>query len=267
VVAIDKVMEMYVTDLTDGQWEKLEPLLTARPSGRHAGGRPRLYPLRRVVNGLLYVVKTGGPWRLLPKDFPPWRSVFERYNTWRRKGLWASIVQTSREELRQKLGGSPHPTAALIDSQSVKTLLRGPRRGYDAGKKTKGRKRHLAVDTQGLLLAVRVHSAGIHDRAGARALLFRLAALFSTIRVVFADGGYTGALATWTHAMFRWTLSIVKQTEPHRFVVLPKRWVVERTFAWLGWSRRLSKGYELYPESAETMIHIAAAHLMRRRLA
>jgi len=258
---------MYATDLNDAQWAKLEPLLTARATGRHAGGRPRWYPLRRVVDAVLYVVKTGCQWRLLPRDFPPWKSVFETFRAWRRKGLWARMTRTLREELRQKLGRTAQPTAAIIDSQSVQTALKGGGRGYDAGKKTKGRKRHLAVDTQGLLLAGVVHSAGIQDRGGARALLLRLAGLFCTLRTVFADSGYTGTLVAWTRAMFGWTLTIVKRTEAHRFVVLPKRWIVERSFAWLGWSRRLSKDYELRPDTAETMVHIAAAHLMLRRLA
>ena len=258
---------MYPSDLSDKQWAKLEPLLCQRLAGKHAGGRPRLYPLRRVVDAVLYVVKTGCQWRQLPKDFPPWKSVYEEFRRWRRTGLWARISRALRNQLRQKLGRSAQPTAAIIDSQSVKTTLKGKGRGYDAGKKIKGRKRHIAVDTEGLLLAVVVHSAGIQDRVGARALLLRLAALFCTIRTIFADSAYTGTLVEWVRALFGWTLTIVKRTEAHRFVVLPKRWVVERTFAWLGWSRRLSKDYEVRPDTAEAMIHIAAAHLMLRRLA
>jgi transposase len=258
---------MYPSDLSDQQWAKLEPLLCQRIVGKHAGGRPRRYPLRRVVDAVLYVVRTGCQWRQLPKDFPPWKSVYEEFRRWRRTGLWVRIGRALRKELRQKLGRSEQPTAAIIDSQSVKTALKGDDRGYDAGKKIKGRKRHIAVDTEGLLLAVVIHSAGIQDRVGARALLLQLAALFCTIRTIFADSAYTGTLVEWVRALFGWTLTIVKRTEAHRFVVLPKRWVVERTFAWLGWSRRLSKDYEVRPDTAEAMIHIAAAHLMLRRLA
>ena len=140
-------------------------------------------------------------------------------------------------------------------------------RGYDAGKKTKGRKRHIAVDAQGLLLAVVVHSAGIQDRVGARALMIRLFASLPNLKAVFADGGYTGALIGWVRAMFGWVLTVVKRTETHRFVVLPKRWIVERTFAWLNWSRRLSKDYEVRIDSSETMIKIAMAALLLKRLA
>jgi putative transposase len=140
-------------------------------------------------------------------------------------------------------------------------------RGYDAGKKVKGRKRHLAVDTQGNLLTVLVHAASLQDRVAARAVLLRLARTVRGLQRLFADGGYTGTLVEWARQMFGWTLAIVKRNEAHRFLVLPKRWIVERTFAWLNWSRRLSKDYELHPASAETMIHIAYAHLMLRRLA
>jgi transposase len=140
-------------------------------------------------------------------------------------------------------------------------------RGYDAGKKIKGRKRHIAVDTQGNLLTVVVHAASLQDRVAARAVLLRLARKVHGLLRVFADGGYTGSLREWAHQMFGWRIEIVKRNEAHRFVVLPRRWIVERTFAWLNWSRRLSKDYELRPTSAETMIHIAYAHLMLRRLA
>ena len=140
-------------------------------------------------------------------------------------------------------------------------------RGYDAGKKVKGRKRHLAVDTQGNLLTVLVHAASLQDRVAARAVLLRLARTVPGLRRLFADGGYSGTLVEWVQEMFGWTLQIVKRNEAHRFLVLPKRWIVERTFAWLNWSRRLSKDYELRPASADTMIHIAYAHLMLRRLA
>jgi len=139
------------------------------------------------------------------------------------------------------------------------------RRGYDAGKKIKGRKRHIAVDTQGNLLAVIVHSAGIQDRVAARAVLMRLFCRFDTITKVYVDGGYTGSLIDWAKQMFGYTIEVVKRTEQHLFKVLPKRWIVERTFAWLNWSRRLSKDYEIRHNSAETMIHIAFAHQLLRR--
>jgi len=202
---------MYPTDLTDAQWEKLEPLLTARPPQRHPGGRPRKHELRRIVDALLYVVKTGCPWRSLPRDFPPWRSVYEQFRRWRDDGTWVRVQSALREELRQARGRKPVPTVALIDSQSVKTSSKG-QRGYDAGKKVKGRKRHLATDSEGFPLALVVHSAGIQDRRGARTLLARLAARFRSIQTVFADGGYQGEkLQTWVKAMFGYRLEIVKR--------------------------------------------------------
>src|ERR1039458_214977 len=229
---------MYPSDLTDVQWAKLEPLLKPPRGPRHAGGRPRKYGLRGVVDALLYVVKTGCQWRQMPANFPPWQSVHQQFRAWRDDGTWERLGKTLREQGRKA------------------------QRGYDAGKKIKGRKRHIAVDTQGNLLAAIVHSAGIQDRVAARAVLMRL---FDTITTVFADGGYTGTLIEWAKEMFGYTVKIVKRSDQKSFQVLPKRWIVERTFAWLNCSRRLSKDYELRHTSAETMIHIAFAHQLLRR--
>ena len=175
--------------------------------------------------------------------------------------MWERIGKALREQGRQAKGRKAAPTVAIVDSQSAKTALKGG----DAGKKIKGRKRHIAVDTQGNLLAVIVHSAGIQDRVAARAVLLRLFCRFDSITKVFVDGGYTGKLIGWAQEMFGYNMEVVKRNETHKFWVLPKRWIVERTFAWLNWSRRLSIDYELLHTSAETIIHIAFAHLLLRR--
>ena len=258
---------MYATDLTDEQWQLLKPFL--EPSGDAAkGGRPRTYPVREIVNGILYIAKTGCQWRLLPSDFAPWQSVYGYFRTWKRQGVWDQALTKFRSAYRVQSGRTAEPTAAIIDAQSTKTTGSGKQRGYDAGKKTKGRKRHIAVDTMGNLLAVCVHSAGIQDRRGARLLMIRLYALFSTISVIWADGGYSGALVEWAKQMFKCTLTIVKRTDAMhgQFVVLPRRWVVERTFAWLGNSRRLSKDYERLTDTAEVFIKISEVHRLLRRI-
>jgi transposase len=258
---------MYRSDLTDAQWAKLEPLLHEPAGNRHAGGRPRKYPLRRVTDAVLYVVKTGCQWRQLPVDFPPLAdglsTVPDLAAAWNlgagEQGITRTGPQTEREKRRTHRGDCRFAV-------SQDGLKRG-RRGYDAGKKIKGRKRHIAVDTEGNLLAVIVHSAGIQDRVAARAVLMRLFCFFAAIRTVFVDGGYTGTLIEWARQMFGYTVQVVRRTELHMFRVLPKRWIVERTFAWLNWSRRLSKDYELLHTTSETMVWIAFAHLMLRRYA
>src|ERR1035441_2437314 len=254
---------MYPSDLTDVQWAKLEPLLKPPRGQRHAGGRPRKYELRGVVDALLYVVKTGCQWRQMPANFPPWQSVHQQFRAWRDDGTWERIGKTLREQGRKAQG--PHAKRGDYRFSVRQNGAKRGQRGYDAGKKIKGRKRHIAVDTQGNLLAAIVHSAGIQDRVAARAVLMRLFCRFDTITTVFADGGYTGTLIEWAKEMFGYTLKIVKRSDQKSFQVLPKRWIVERTFAWLNCSRRLSKDYELRHNSAETMIHIAFAHQLLRR--
>lgn len=256
---------MYLTNLTDEQWQLLCPVFEIARAPK-IGGRPRSYPFREIVNGIFYITKTGCQWRMLPSDFAPWSSVYGYFRTWKLSGVWDKALTLFRETYRIQAGRNARPTAAIIDAQSVKTTGPGGQRGFDAGKKVKGRKRHIAVDTMGNLLAVCVHSAGIQDRRGARLLMIRLYTMFAAVSVIWADGGYSGVLVEWAKSMFNWNLTIVKRTDAMRgkFVVLPRRWVVERSFAWLGNSRRLSKDYERLTDTAEVFIKITEVHRLLR---
>lgn len=257
----------YPTDLTDAQW-KLISAYFRRPSKR---GAPRKHDRRTVVNAILYLVKAGCQWRMLPKDFPPWKAVYQLFYRWRESGLWERIHDALRTSVRRQANKKPKPSAAILDSQSVKTThIAGPLRGYDGGKKIKGRKRHLVVDTLGLILAVVVGSAGEQDYDGARSVLEILHAKMKRIRVIFADTvyGYCG-LPSFVKTTFGYTMQIVKRVqtdESKPFAIQEKRWIVERTFAWLGLFRRHSKDYELNPETSKAFIQISMIHIMLRRL-
>jgi len=227
--------------------------------------------MRLFVNAGLYVTRTGCAWRYLPRDYPPWKTVYGYFRQWRINGLWERIHDALRAAVRQAEGRHRQPSAAILDSQSVKTTDRGgPERGYDAGKNVNGRKRHLLVDTIGLLLIVVVHAASTQDRDGAKLVPERLRHRFSRLRLIWADGGYAGALVEWVRSLrTRNTvrLEIVKRSDDAKgFVVLPRRWVVERTFAWLGLHRRVSKDYEAFPETSEAFIRVAMIALMLARL-
>ncbi len=256
----------YPSDLTDEQWRSIEPLLPAP----NTAGRWEKHPRRGLVNAILYVVRTGCSWRQLPHDFPPWQTVYWYFRRWNADGAVDRLHDALRDRLRDAADRDPMASAAIVDAQSVKgaDTVGALSRGFDAGNKVNGRKRHVVVDTAGLLLLVMVTAASVQDRDGGARALERLRFAMPSVATVWADGGYAGRLVAYAHKVLRLVVTIVrKQDGQVGFAVLPRRWVVERTLSWISRNRRLDHDYERLPEHSEAMIKWAMIGLMARRLA
>src|SRR5262245_18425900 len=254
----------YPSDLSDEAWALLKPLLPPPL----AVGAPRRTDFRELLDAIFYVLSTGCAWHALPHDFPPEGTVRDYFHRWRRCGVWAAINDALRRQVRQAEGRDQEPSAGIVDSQSAKGTRTSGTKGYDAGKRVKGAKRHLLVDTLGLLLCVVVHPANIQDRDGAKVVLSKARGLCPHLRLIWADGGYAGKLVAWVSSVCGWVLEIVKRNDTAQgWVLLPRRWVVERTFGWLSQCRALARDYDYHAATSEALIQVAMIHLMLRRLA
>ena len=257
------VDKLYDTDLTDAAWSLIAPIL---PAAR-TGGRPRKTNLRAVLNAIFYLLRTGCQWRLLPREFPSWNTVYYYFRSWKNDGVWTCLQRSMYQQVRRQAGRAICPSVVIMDGQSVKTTERGGIRGFDAHKRVKGRKRHIVVDIFGLLIACRVEPADISDRKAAVLLLGGLAPLFPNIRTVIADAGHQSIkLARYLLRQEGWRLQIVRRRQ-RAFKITGLTWIVERSFAWLCRNRRLSKDYEYGVQSSETLIEIASTRLLLNRLA
>lgn len=259
--------QRYDSDLSDAQWELIADLVPSVKSNNTTGGRPATYDRREIVNAILYAARTGCQWRLLPHDFPKWKAVYGYFIVWHDASVFETINTRLRTNIRVQAGRNPHPSAGIIDSQSVKIVANIGFSGFDGAKKVNGRKRHIVTDTLGLLLSVVVHEASLSDRESASMVLTHVHAKFKRIKTIFADQGYTGKLIEIVKTKLQITLEIIKRTEVRSFHILPRRWVVERTFGWFGFYRRLAKDYERYPTHSEAFVYIAMSTIMLNRLA
>lgn len=251
-------MTNYQSNLSDSQWSKISIFFNIK--------RSRKFDLREIFNAILYLIKTGCQWRMLPRDFPNWQIAYYYFSTWKKNGIWEDMQQYLVEEIRMKEGRNDEPTVGIIDAQSVKnTLVSCQDKGFDAGKKIKGIKRHIMVDTLGLMLAVIIHSAGIQDRDGAQSVVEKMKENWSKIVKIFADGGYAGQLITKIKERFNITLEIIKRDQLKEFKILPKRWIVERTFSWIDTFRRSSKNFERLNNTSVAIVQIASIKIMLNR--
>jgi putative transposase len=248
-------MTNYPTNVSDSQWQIISKYLDV--------DRKRKYDLKEIVNAILYVVKTGCQWRMLPSDFAPWETVYYYFSVWKKGEIFEIIHEALVEKTRVMKGRKEEPTVGIIDAQSVKnTLVSSENKGFDAGKKIKGIKRHIIVDTLGLVLAVVIQSASVQDRDGAVDVVNKLYESWKKVVKIFADGGYRGKLINTIKTKFKIELEIIKRDELHTFKILPKRWIVERTFAWIDTNRRNSKNYERLNNTSLAMVHLSAIRIM-----
>lgn len=250
-------MQAYQTNLTDNQWQYINNIIEPKE-------RKRKYCTKDIMNAILYITKTGVQWRLLPNDFAPWQSVYYYFRKWKNNGLIEQVHDFLVTSTRKKNGKNEEPSVGIIDSQSAKAsnFCQGEV-GYDGGKKIKGRKRHIVVDTMGLILCIVIHAANIHDSRAAKDVFTNLKyRCLSGLKLIFADGGYRGSLIEWAKTTFDWELRIMKRNEIGKFKVVPKRWIVERTFAWISFHRRMSKDYERLPDTTVAFMQLSMIRLM-----
>jgi putative transposase len=251
-------MKNYPTNVSDSQWQVISKFLDTK--------RNRKYELREIVNAVLYMVKAGCQWRMLPGDFAPWKLIYYYFDTWKKNGIFELIHESLVEKTRLKHGKKEQPTVGIIDAQSVKsTLVSSEDKGFDAGKKIKGIKRHIIVDTLGLVLAIVIQGASVQDRDGAIPVISKLFEGWNQIIKIFADSGYRGQLIEKVKTQFKIEFEIIKRNELHTFKVLPKRWIVERTFSWIDTNRRNSKNYERLNNTSVAMVHLSAIRIMLNR--